>query len=234
MAAIVFTKGATPQLLRVLNPESWDYHIPGLNGFMMLNHKEGARVTHDIDDFVWKIVDGQPSGAVRGTVDRINYSTKDGHSFLMDSLDLNVKSLFKLMREGDSTKIEDYVLRGNDTVTLSKYWDDFNGGRGNDTIRGMAGNDRIGGGDGADVLWGNAGRDTFVFRTGDDKDRIMDFQDGDRVDLTDLRSITSWSDLKANHLRQYNDHAVIDGGNGDKLVIEHTSIHDLSSDDFIF
>lgn len=234
MAVMTFTKGVTMQLLRALNPESWDYHIPGLNGLTMINQKK-THITYDMDNLVWKLnSQGEPVDVIRGKVDAIKYVKGGDPSFFMDDLNLNAKSLIRLMKKGDSDAIVDYVMRGDDTVTLSKYKDDFNGGRGDDVIRGMAGNDCIGGGDGADILWGNAGKDVFVFRTGDDKDRIMDFREGDRIDVSGIDAIKSWSDLKNNHLRQYNDHTVIDAGHGDKLVIEHTVANDLTADDFLF
>ncbi len=56
---------------------------------------------------------------------------------------------------------------------------------GNDTLKGTAGIDTITGGTGADLMTGGAGADLFVFRTGDGKDIVNDFQLGvDRLSIS--------------------------------------------------
>lgn len=57
----------------------------------------------------------------------------------------------------------------------------FFGGGGNDTIKAGAGNDYIFAGGGSDVLTGGPGNDTFMFRAGDGRDVITDYQQGDHL-----------------------------------------------------
>jgi Ca2+-binding RTX toxin-like protein len=65
---------------------------------------------------------------------------------------------------------------------------------GNDRLDGRGGNDRLIGGAGIDSLSGGGGSDVFVFGKGDTgatrstADRILDFEAGDRIDLSALRS----------------------------------------------
>ena len=82
--------------------------------------------------------------------------------------------------------------------------DSIYGNAGADTLRGMAGNDFLDGGNGADTLVGGtgndtlrggAGLDTFVFNAGDGSDKILDFQDGDKIDLRSIANIDDLSDI---------------------------------------
>ncbi|WP_145675644.1 nidogen-like domain-containing protein, partial [Azospirillum brasilense] len=78
---------------------------------------------------------------------------------------------------------------GRDSLTGGAGDDSLVGGGGDDTLVGDAGNDTLVGGLGTDRLTGGAGNDTFVF-TADDiaGDRITDFTDGDRIDLSALNA----------------------------------------------
>jgi Ca2+-binding RTX toxin-like protein len=70
-----------------------------------------------------------------------------------------------------------YGLEGNDIL---------NGGTGDDILLGREGDDVLQGGGGADSLNGGTGNDTFkytVFKDAD-KDRIVDFAAGDRIDFS--------------------------------------------------
>ncbi|AWJ86101.1 hypothetical protein TSH58p_20185 (plasmid) [Azospirillum sp. TSH58] len=96
-------------------------------------------------------------------------------------------------------RVDDLVLTGTDageTLEGGAGRDSLSGGGGNDSLTGGVGNDTLSGGDGDDTLvggagtdrlTGGAGNDTFVF-TADDiaGDRITDFADGDRIDLSAL------------------------------------------------
>ena len=62
----------------------------------------------------------------------------------------------------------------------------LDGGRGNDTIIGGSGNDTIIAGPGRDELWGGGGANTFIFRSGDNNNLIMDF-DPESGDILRLR-----------------------------------------------
>jgi VCBS repeat-containing protein len=70
------------------------------------------------------------------------------------------------------------------------------GGIGNDTLIGGAGNDLIFGSQGSDTLTGGGGADTFVFTevnqsTAASPDRITDFTNGDKIDLSQFDADTS-------------------------------------------
>ncbi|MBM3604778.1 MAG: hypothetical protein FJX25_08485, partial [Alphaproteobacteria bacterium] len=79
----------------------------------------------------------------------------------------------------------------NQLIVGGEGADDLRGGAGNDTIRGNGGNDTLTGGAGNDELWGGAGNDRFVFGNGAGSDRIMDFQTGDKIDLSQMDADTT-------------------------------------------
>ena len=120
---------------------------------------------------------------------------------------------------------------GNDNLSGGHGADWLNGGAGDDIVRGGNGRDVVGGGGGDDHLYGGAEEDLFVFRTGDDVDTIEDFEVSflgyDRIDLSGLASITSWNDLRSNHITQDGSDVVIDGGNGDMLILSDTDVDNL-------
>lgn len=78
--------------------------------------------------------------------------------------------------------------QGNDVLRGGGFGDTLRGGDGNDTLLGEAGHDLLWGDAGDDLLEGGAGKDTltggpgadvFVFRQGDDRDVIRDFDAGE-------------------------------------------------------
>lgn len=73
---------------------------------------------------------------------------------------------------------------GRDKVEGGSGNDVLKGGGGADVLKGGGGKDKIIGGGGKDKLWGHKGADVFVFKAGDGKDTIKDFQLGqDRINL---------------------------------------------------
>ncbi len=68
---------------------------------------------------------------------------------------------------------------------------------GDDDIRGDDGNDTIAGGLGIDRLTGGQGFDSFRYALGTeaDRDTILDFETGDKIDLSAIRIGTSRTDL---------------------------------------
>jgi uncharacterized surface protein with fasciclin (FAS1) repeats len=121
---------------------------------------------------------------------------------------------------------------GRDIVFLGKGDDVALGGDGNDILFGNRGADRLEGGAGNDRLIGGHGKDTFVFRTGDGKDAIRGFQDGqDTIDLSGT-AFTSFEELEIGiHSRSYG--AVIDLGEDQMIYIQGRNV-DLTEDDFLF
>lgn len=79
---------------------------------------------------------------------------------------------------------------GTDWMAGNAGDDTLDGGMGSDTLQGNAGEDALTGGLSRDVLTGGSGADVFIFEGisdsghGTSSDRIVDFTDGDLLDLT--------------------------------------------------
>lgn len=117
---------------------------------------------------------------------------------------------------------------GNDTLS---------GGEGHDSLYGGAGFDELSGGTGDDWLQGEDGSDVFVFRDGFGSDTIADFDADDAfefIDLSGVSSITSWSDLVENHLRETDMSSQLTTELGDVLTLVGVLTSTLSEQDFIF
>lgn len=108
------------------------------------------------------------------------------------------------------------ILHGGDGA------DTLSGGSGADTLVGAEGNDFLRGGAGADQLYGGAGWDVFHFLPGESvpgaEDAIRDFQNNERIDLSDLAPGTlGWRGglgfTAANQVR------VVDAGGGWQQVL---------------
>lgn len=126
---------------------------------------------------------------------------------------------------------------GNDRLYGEGGADVLDGGVGADTLLGGAGNDILVGGRGNDMLIGGGGADRFVFAGAFGQDTIRDFdsdQRGERIDLSDVRAITSFRDLRADHLSERGGDAFIDAGGGNTIRLVGVSAGELSADDFIF
>jgi Ca2+-binding RTX toxin-like protein len=108
------------------------------------------------------------------------------------------------------------------------------GNAGNNTLDGKASADTLDGGLGNDILTGGADADLFIFRTGDGRDTVTDF-DGklDTMDLSGMKGIKNFSDLKQNHIEVAGDHITIVDGN-DKIELDGVTKTDLTHDHFIF
>jgi len=124
-----------------------------------------------------------------------------------------------------------YAGGGDDTLGGSAGDDDLWGGDGNDLLYGGTGGDILRGGAGNDTLHGGSDGDTFVFSRG--SDQIIDFKNGDRIDLSDVASITGFSDLQNTHLSG-GAQAVINDGLGNTLTLLGVAEGTLDAGDFIF
>lgn len=137
-------------------------------------------------------------------------------------------------------KGDDVVRGGNgeDILSGNNGNDHVIGGAGKDDLRGGNGNDTLKGGTGADTLRGGNGADVFEFSTGDGADRIKNFDAvsalHDVIDLSGLESIKGWKDLMNNHLDVVGDDVLIDGKNGDEILLKDVDFADLDKDDFLF
>ncbi|WP_198670656.1 hypothetical protein [Oceanicella sp. SM1341] len=123
------------------------------------------------------------------------------------------------------------VIRGNDGANL------LDGGAGNDRLFGGAGDDTLLGGAGDDWLEGGAGADVFIFREGEGRDVIADFDPaapGERIDLSALSAITGFDDLLAGHMSALAAGVLIDDGAGSSILLAGLGADALSADDFLF
>jgi hypothetical protein len=116
----------------------------------------------------------------------------------------------------------------------------LHGERGNDGLAGGDGNDDLNGGDGRDFMVGGAGRDemtggcgddTFVVRAGTGVDTITDLHSNDKIDLRDFGFASGDAAIAAFQQRGHD--AVLDLGNGDKLILKHTKVSGLDAGQFI-
>ncbi|WP_420863688.1 calcium-binding protein [Algirhabdus cladophorae] len=128
--------------------------------------------------------------------------------------------------------------RGTDKLIGGKQADVLNGQQGTDKLLGGNGSDNLRGGSGKDKLYGEAGNDKlhggqgadqFVFSTGDGKDKIVDFADG-QDEIVILSGANSFADL------------TITANGGDakvsfsnvEITLKGIDNSDLSSDDLVF
>ncbi|MGV6850127.1 MAG: calcium-binding protein [Marinibacterium sp.] len=126
---------------------------------------------------------------------------------------------------------------GRDTIKGGVGRDTLNGGSGNDTIDGGKGKDIINPGKGHDTITGGADADTIIFGKNFGTDRLTDFDanwNAEKIDLSDVRSIKTWNDLKKNHLSESGPDVIIDDLNGNTITLENVLLADLNARDFIF
>ena len=79
------------------------------------------------------------------------------------------------------------LLKKAVTITGDVEDNKLTGGKGKDSISGGDGNDTLTGGKGNDTLWGGDGDDTFIFNAGGGNDMIMDYEQGDMLQILDKR-----------------------------------------------
>jgi phospholipase/lecithinase/hemolysin len=111
---------------------------------------------------------------------------------------------------------------GNDTLDGGDGDDVVRGGQGDDSLSGGAGNDFISGDRGNDTETGGPGADIFHSFSGAGLDLVTDFNaaEGDRV-MLDPGTVYTLSQVGAD--------TVVDMGNGDRVVLEHTVLANLPS-----
>lgn len=185
----------------------------------------------------------------RGT-DTLRYDRDDRYGG-SDGVTVNLQRGFAIDGFGDRDTIRNfervYGTDYNDRLIGSRRGDGLSGLEGNDrldggggadTMDGGIGRDRLNGGGGDDVLTGGGGADRFVFKGNFGDDVITDFSTGGRKEKIDLRAIseiTSFRDLRNNHLSENDDgDAVITDNDGNTITLTDVSIGDLSGNDFLF
>ncbi len=122
---------------------------------------------------------------------------------------------------------------GDDCIEGGGGADTLNGDGGQDTLLGGGGHDRIHGGVGNDVMTGGRGRDTFVFIADDQEDIITDMESRDKIELDTALGVSTFTDL-AGITAQIGTTMVFRFLSGDNLVIEDTTLADLSASNFDF
>jgi serralysin len=129
-----------------------------------------------------------------------------------------------LMYKGNTNSlIEDAIGgSGNDQLYGNKVGNHLEGNGGNDKFFGGAGNDIYDGGRGADI---------FYFKPNWDRDRIVDFQGNDRINLSAF-NLTSFDDAMSHAARDGKD-VVFSFGGGDSLRVDGMKLGGFHADDFM-
>jgi len=123
--------------------------------------------------------------------------------------------------------------KGNDTLVGGQHGNFLDGGAGKDTLIGGNGDDTLAGGADKDTLFGGHGHDAFVFASGGGRDLVMDFQDGDILQIQrniNGLHINNASDLMCRIHSDRDGNAVIDLGRGDSITLVDVSADDVKSD----
>jgi Ca2+-binding RTX toxin-like protein len=121
-----------------------------------------------------------------------------------------------------------------DTIYGTSRNDYLNGGGGADRIIGGAGDDYIVGGLKRDVLTGGAGHDTFLFKMGDDLDKITDFTfgvNGDSIIFAGNARVTSMANLV---FTQNGADLYIKYGVNSTVILQNHTLADIDASNFIF
>jgi hypothetical protein len=142
--------------------------------------------------------------------------------------------------EGGAGNDDLHGEEGDDLVEGGTGNDDVDGGSGNDGLAGGDGNDELEGGHGRDFIVSGAGRDKmeggqgqdkFVIRPGTGVDTVEDLHSNDRLDLRDFNFASGEAVIAA--FQQRGRDAVLDLGNGDKVILKDTRVSELEAEQFI-
>lgn len=155
--------------------------------------------------------------------DTVSYLAQDDDKYLKGwGVDLDLGREFARTGEGRKERIHDFEnaegtsfgdgllgskgdnklwgMNGKDDVVGFKGNDQLDGGGGADYLSGGNGQDELTGGEGKDRLEGGGGADTFIFADvnemgkGNEADIIVDFENGDKIDLSGAGSFTYIND----------------------------------------
>ena len=109
---------------------------------------------------------------------------------------------------------------GNDTLRGASGNDRLMGESGADRMAGAAGNDVLIGGRGNDRLTGGSGADSFIFRRGDDMDRITDFDpDQDRLLIDKALLDSNMQAFARTHMQETKTGVLISLDKGDQITL---------------
>jgi len=181
--------------------------------------------------------------------DEVRYD-RDARYGGTDGVTVNLKKGTATDGFGDTDTLRNFEdVRGsdfNDRITGSGGKNKLDGMAGNDVLIGLGnddiligglGRDRLIGGNGDDTLEGGGGNDRFIFKAKFGDDTIVDFRTagkGEKIDLSGVKPIKGFKDLKNNHLSEVNGDAMIDDGNGNTITLDGVAMADLSFNDFLF
>lgn len=138
----------------------------------------------------------------------------------------------EIVSDVDAGAISDvrYGTNVSDLMTGTSFIDRLFGLAGNDNLFGGAGDDVLDGGAGNDVLTGGAGQDSFIFRAGDGRSTITDFQIGfDFLDIEGFAGVANDDDLIA-LARQDGLDTIFDFGQ-EMLILMGVDVDDLNAGD---
>ena len=134
---------------------------------------------------------------------------------------------FPDLLEGENTVIgtidDDSIFTGADNDLIV-------GNDGDDFLSGDLGRDTLIGGRGSDELAGGKDADTFVFRANFGRDTINDFQANDTIDLSSLESNV---EEIIGTVRQDNENAVIDFGDGNSITLVNFEVNAIANENFL-
>jgi Ca2+-binding RTX toxin-like protein len=169
-----------------------------------------------------------------GGVDILNASAVTGDS----TINLNNGSTSTiagktLIVNGDIEKA--YGGDGNDNVIGNAQSNVLLGGRGNDALSGGAGRDRLEGGIGNDSFTGGADNDLFVIRRdAGSTDTITDFNAASGVEKIVIAGFDSVTDFTQLSLLQVGANVQIGLGQGQSVIVNNTTLAQLSEQNFVF
>ena len=166
--------------------------LTGLAGNDTLDGGTGRdSMTGGLGDDIYYVDDSReaPSESASQGTDTVIVATISSHTL--------ANNLENLVRAGGGNFTGNGNALGN-TMTGGTGNDALNGNTGDDVLRGMDGNDVLRGGAGRDTLQGGTGNDRYVYSSaaeaglGAQRDVILDFAAGDRIDLSaiDADSVT--------------------------------------------
>jgi serralysin len=172
---------------------------------------------------------GTPDAGDAGTLS-IVVTASDGSEGVTDTFEISV---------GDDDGGGSIILgtKKNNTLYGADAAETLRALGGKDKIFAGDGGDTIEGGAGRDLLWGEAGADIFKFGNKNGMDDIKDFSlaDGDRIDLSGVSAISSYTDLIDNHFFSYKGDAYIKVSAGNDILVVGIDAADLMSEgNFIF
>jgi Ca2+-binding RTX toxin-like protein len=166
--------------------------------------------------------DGNDVYIIDNTGDKIVELAGEGTDTVMSStINVSIASL---------TYVQHATLTGSSALSAT-------GNNSSNILTGNSAANTLDGGGGADTLIGGAANDVFVFAVGDDDDTINDFVSGrDIIDLSDIAEITSFADLKSQHLTDKGSYLLISSASGADTIklVGLDAISDVKAADFMF